>query len=84
MKDCAICGSKPNLKLTDMGKPNGRGYPGCHFVGYICNNCGMPNVRSSDTVYHDMEEALKIAETNWETEITRIETYLNNKNVPIK
>ena len=73
---CAICGTKATLNIQDMGRPNGRGYQGSFSVGYKCNNCGIIKVNSSDTVYHTMEEALEIAEKNWNTKMNEIEKLL--------
>ena len=42
IKVCPICGSVPIMRVEDMGKPNGRGYPGDFSYTLSCNYCKLP------------------------------------------
>ena len=76
---CPICGSAPVLKITDMGKPNGRGYPGCYDYTMSCPCCDLPKHVGSDTVCHNSDEAHRLSIERWNEEVDRIQAFLDNK-----
>ena len=79
IKVCPICGSAPELKITDMGRPNGRGYPGRFWYSLACPHCGLPKEASSETVYHTAEEAHVQVIEHWNAEVDRIQEFINHR-----
>ena len=74
IKVCPICGSAPVLEITDMGRPNGRGYPGCFMYTLSCNYCKLPKTVSATTVYTDPDKVEVECINKWNAEVDRIRT----------
>lgn len=70
LKPCPWCGSSAVLQKYDMGRPNGRGYPGNTEVYVECCNekcrAQAPHGRFDD-IYHPLSEAVKEAVMAWNT-----------------
>ena len=79
IKVCPICGSIPIMKVEDMGRPNGRGYPGCFSYTISCPHCDLPKHVGSDTVCHDPDTAHRLSRERWNEEVDRIQAFLDNK-----
>lgn len=76
VKFCPICGSTPTLKISDLGRLDGRGYPGCFCLVITCPKCNLPKPVSSNTIYISLEKANKYAIKQWNEQVKRIETFL--------
>ena len=79
IKNCIICGTVPTLKTEDMGKPNGRGYPGYLSYDLKCKNCGMVHVSTTD-IYDDVKEekAPERIIRLWNDKLDKIGIYLSH------
>jgi hypothetical protein len=55
IRKCSICGSEPELKVADMGRGNGHGYPGSNGYDMECPKCGMIHVATTD-LYDERED----------------------------
>lgn len=77
LKNCPICGSNPLLSTEDMGKPNGRGYPGDFIYYFYCPFCGKLEGHSFTTVYTKTEkECIEKAAESWNEEVDKMKTLL--------
>ena len=79
VKDCPICGSQPILKVIDLEKPLGRGYPGCFSIVYYCPKCGMIESNGSNTIYNEMEKAQEIAKTSWNEAVKKVKRLMGGR-----
>lgn len=79
IKKCPICGEYPKFEVSDMGRPNGRGYQGSYSYTYYCE-CGYMKRGTSDTVYNTEKEAPQLALDNWNKEVDKLEIILSWRN----
>ena len=79
IKLCPICGSAPKLEVRDLGRSNGRGYPGCSGYTMSCPHCDLPKHVGSDTIYRTDDEAYRLTIGYWNNEVDRIQNFLNEK-----
>ena len=79
IKVCPICGSVPIMRVEDMGKPNGRGYPGDFSYTLSCNYCKLPKSVSATTVYTNPDKIEDECISKWNEEVDRIQNFLDNK-----
>ena len=73
---CPICESMPILKIEDLGRPNGHGYPGCDSYEMYCPYCNLPKHVSSDTINKSPEEAQKDVVKAWNEEVLRVRSFM--------
>ena len=70
IKTCPWCGCIAVLKTEDLGKPNGRGYPGHTLVYVQCANskcrATAPNGKIDD-IHRSTREAIDQAVKIWNT-----------------
>ena len=78
-KLCPICGSVPKLEIRDMGRPNGRGYPGCDDYTMSCPHCDLPRHVGSCTIYCSHDEAHRDTIEAWNKEVDRIQKFLDER-----
>ena len=64
-KACPICGAAPKMVSVDLGRPNGRGYPGCVDIHLECSGCGIIKAGSYNTIYNKDNEAKNKATKDW-------------------
>ena len=77
LKKCPICGSNPLLSTEDMGKPNGRGYPGDFKFYFYCPFCQKLNGDFFTTVYtKTKKECVKKAAESWNKEVDNMKAFL--------
>lgn len=79
IKLCPICGSAPKLEVRDMGRPNGRGYPGCDDYTMSCPYCDLPKHVGSETIYRSSDEAYRLTVEYWNNEVDRIQKFLDER-----
>jgi hypothetical protein len=79
IKLCPICGSAPKLEVRDLGRPNGRGYPGCDDYTMSCPYCDLPKHVGSETIYHTADEAYRLTVEYWNNEVDRIQKFLDER-----
>lgn len=79
VKVCPICGSMPTMRIEDMGRPNGRGYPGCFSYTLSCDYCELPQSVGATTVYTDPSKVEIECINKWNKEVDRIQAFLDNK-----
>lgn len=79
IKLCPICGSAPSLEVRDMGRSNGRGYPGCYDYTMFCPHCDLPKHVGSDTIYHSSDESYRLTIECWNNEVNRIQNFLDER-----
>lgn len=60
IKFCPICGSTHTLKILDLGRPNGRGYPRCFSLVMTCPKCDLPKLVSFNTIYFSLEKLINL------------------------
>ena len=77
INQCPICESMPILKIEDMGRPGGHGYPGCDSYEMYCPYCNLPKHVSSDTIYRSAEEAQKAVVEAWNAEVDRVKGFMH-------
>lgn len=68
LKPCPWCGSAGALVVTNLGRGNGRGYPGCHKYEVRCSNikCNAAAPYGAfDDIYTSSERAIAKAYTSW-------------------
>ena len=68
LENCPWCGSIGKLKSEDLGKPNGRGYPGCSLIYVECSNIecrATAPFGKIDTIYRSTQEAVDQAVKIW-------------------
>lgn len=74
MERCPICGSQPRMEVTDLGKPNGRGYPGHNSYTLECPKCGFFKAETADI--YDTNSEIKASERVallWDKRVKEIE-----------
>ena len=77
LKTCPICGSAPLLSTDDMGKPNGRGYPGNFCYYFYCPFCGKLEGDGFTTVYTKTKgECIEEAAASWNEEVDKMKSIL--------
>ena len=68
LKKCPWCGSDGQYVINDLGKENGRGYPGCHELYVECNNIkckAQAPYGHFDDIYRSIQEAVTKAAEAW-------------------
>ena len=80
LEACPICGDHPDRITVDLGKPGGRGYPGCHTYEYVCEHCGLVRSGSFNDISGSTEEAVTRAKEAWNTEVCRITSLMERRN----
>lgn len=79
IKACPICGSMPIMRVNDMGRPDGRGYPGGLSYTLSCDCCKLPHPGSSTTIYTAPNKVEEVCINRWNSEVDRIQAFLDNK-----
>lgn len=67
-KNCPYCNHKGVLRIGDLDRGNGHGYPGHYLYSIICPNpcCAMkPQTKEISDIYLDKEVAIQSAWNDW-------------------
>ena len=80
---CPICKSTPVLRVSDMGRPNGRGYQGCFAWIYECPKCGLVS-GGSDTVYTPKDRVEIEAIRSWNRAVNDMRVIMGKKTIEVK
>lgn len=79
MKRCSICGSEPKLDKHDLGRPNGRGYPGNYDYTAECPKCKMIKASTTD-IYDGRDGDTEVASDRikrlWDERCLEVNAYL--------
>lgn len=79
LQPCPVCGAHPEKETTDLGRPGGHGYPGCHSYQYRCEKCKLVKGKDVDDIYLAKEVAQNRARETWNQECNRIKQFMGGK-----
>lgn len=79
LQACPICGAHPEKETSDLGRPGGHGYPGCHTYQYKCLKCNLVKGTETHDIYDHKDVAQNRARAGWNEECDRIKKLMEAK-----